>query len=52
METIFDDWVHEMLVSVLTEFLLEYALKKKVVFVNSYQALVSAWIPHGILFLL
>lgn len=29
METIFEDWVHEMLVSMLTVFLLEYALKKK-----------------------
>lgn len=28
METIFEDWVHEMLASILTEFLLEYALKK------------------------
>lgn len=33
METIFEDWVHEMLVSILTEFLLEYAVKK-IIFVN------------------
>lgn len=28
METIFEDWVHEMLI--LTEFLLEYAFFKKI----------------------
>lgn len=52
METIFDYWVHEVPISILIEFLLEYAFKKRVIFVNSIQALVSAWIPNGILVLL
>lgn len=44
MEAIFEDGVHEMLVSMLTKFLLEYALKKKTFckFISSFSACMNS----------